>query len=289
MKNAIWWFFLALLGIGIGAGLHLLFQYEGQLPPLLHIKSPPTPKEKVEQSEVEEPVIRHPIEQVQLLPAEQDKSDTPEPEVQEEPLPPLDQSDDTIRASLEGILDQEPVGAFFVAKNLIRRIVSTVDNLMRDKVSLKVRVMKPVAGQFLVSGEEGSYTINRDNTARYSAYVPLAEAVDIESLVAIYVRFYPLFQQAYLDLGYPSGYFNDRLVEVIDNLLAAPDVQGPIKLVRPHVLYRFADPKLEALSAGQKMLVRMGSENASRIKAKLREIRRHLTAQVIEQTPLFPR
>jgi len=37
-----------------------------------------------------------------------------------------------------------------------------------------------------------------------------------------------LFQQSYEDLGYPGQYFNDRLVEVIDDMLKTPDVQGPI-------------------------------------------------------------
>jgi hypothetical protein len=107
--------------------------------------------------------------------------------------------------------------------------------------------------------------------------------VDVKKLVAVYVHFYPLFQQAYKDLGYPTGYFNDRLVEVIDHLLDAPDVQGPVKLIRPSVMYRFADPELEALSAGQKNMVRMGSENSARIKAKLKEIRRWLTGHELNQ------
>ena len=41
-----------------------------------------------------------------------------------------------------------------------------------------------------------------------------------------YVRLYPLFQSAYRELGYPDGYFNDRLVFAIDDLLAAPDADG---------------------------------------------------------------
>jgi hypothetical protein len=74
-------------------------------------------------------------------------------------------------------------------------------------------------------------------------------------------------------LGYPNGYFNDRLVEVIDNLLATPESKGPIELVRPNVMYVYADPALEARSAGQKLLIRMGPENAKAIKAKLSELR----------------
>ena len=66
-----------------------------------------------------------------------------------------------------------------------------------------------------------------------------------------YRHFYPLFQQAYVDLGYPDGYFNDRLVEVIDHLLATPDVAGPIKLTQPSVFYQYADPSIEERSAGR--------------------------------------
>ena len=61
-------------------------------------------------------------------------------------------------------------------------------------------------------------------------------------------------------------------------MLEAPVPTGPVKLVRPKVLYQFADPELEGLSAGQKIMVRMGPENEARVKAKLREIRRALTA-----------
>ncbi|HYL23657.1 MAG TPA: DUF3014 domain-containing protein [Burkholderiales bacterium] len=44
------------------------------------------------------------------------------------------------------------------------------------------------------------------------------------------------------------------------------------------MLYEFADPDLETRSAGQKILLRMGPENAARVKAKLWEIRRELLA-----------
>jgi hypothetical protein len=82
----------------------------------------------------------------------------------------------------------------------------------------------------------------------------------------------PLFQQAYEDLGNPQRDFNARLLEVIEHLLMTPDVQGPVKLVQPSVYYRYADPKLESLSSGQKLLLRMGPDNEAAIKAKLREI-----------------
>jgi hypothetical protein len=100
--------------------------------------------------------------------------------------------------------------------------------------------------------------------------------LDSRRVVDAYVHMYPLFQNAYRELGYPKAYFNDRLILAIDNLLATPDVQGPILLAQPAVYYRYSDSRLEALSAGQKLLLRMGPENAAVIKKKLTELRKEL-------------
>ena len=110
--------------------------------------------------------------------------------------------------------------------------------------------------------------------------VAVISHMDMKQLGAIYIHYYPLFQESYQNLGYPNGYFNDRLVEVIDHLLATPDVPGPVKLVVPHVLYEYADPDLQSRSSGQK-LIRMGADNAKKVKAKLSEIR----ARVAREKP----
>ena len=124
------------------------------------------------------------------------------------------------------------------------------------------------------------------NFERYEPLVQLVRSSDTQQLVATYVRYYPLFQDAYENLGHPPEYFNDRLIEVIDHLLATPELQGPIALAQPGVLYQFADPKLESKSAGQKLLIRMGSENAAVIKDKLRELRSALSAQQLRELRL---
>ena len=61
-----------------------------------------------------------------------------------------------------------------------------------------------------------------------------------------------------------KGYFNDRLIEVASTArLEALEVAGadPAR-VQVGKSYKFADPKLEALPAIQRTLVRMGPENA---------------------------
>src|SRR5690606_24328802 len=93
----------------------------------------------------------------------------------------------------------------------------------------------------------------------------------------LYVRFYPLLQYEYQQLGFPDGHFNDRVVAAIDDMLAAPTPRQPVRLVQPKVLYRFADPALESLSAGQKIMIRIGPDNARRLRAALLRLRDELT------------
>jgi hypothetical protein len=195
-----------------------------------------------------------------------------EPQAVPAPLPRLDGSDARVQEELNGVLAPDDFSGLFFTDSIVRRFVATVDNLTRDKLPRKYVATRPTADRFRVGGEDSSLFIDQANYDRYTPFVEMVAALDSERLVSVYVRLYPLFQKAYEDLGYPKGYFNDRLVEVIEHLLQAPQVRGPVRLVRPHVLYRYADPQLEALSSGQKILVRIGADNALVVKRKLQEI-----------------
>ena len=129
-----------------------------------------------------------------------------------------------------------------------------------------------------MQGDELHATLDPKNFARYEPMVNVVRQLDMQRAAEVYFRLYPLFQSAYQNLGYPNGYFNDRLIQVIDSLLATPQPSGPIELTRPNVLYTFADPKLEALPAGEKLLLRMGPDNAAVVKAKLKELRAIIAA-----------
>ncbi|TRZ94679.1 MAG: DUF3014 domain-containing protein [Rhodocyclaceae bacterium] len=192
------------------------------------------------------------------------------------PLPELDKSDAGIMKALGELLGRKRLGLSFT-DGVIRRVVATVDNLPRQKLPVSVMPLKRVPKTFVTTGEGDSLAIGPSNSLRYTPYVRFFTAIDTANLVALYVRFYPLFQKVYEDLGYPKGYFNDRLVEAIDDLLASPELPGSIKLVQPGVLYEFALPDLEARSAGQKILMRMGRNNSAAVKTKLREIQQEVT------------
>ena len=195
-------------------------------------------------------------------------------------LPPLDEADGIVQAALAQLLTRQGVMAFLNTDGFVRRAVVTVDNLARPHAASRLWPVQPTPGklQLLLAGD--AELIAADNARRYEPFVAFVASVEPARAAALYRRLYPLFRQAYAELGYPKGQFNDRLVEVIDHLLAAPepkqppalklvDVKGEVPSTRPWVRYEYADPALESLSAGQKIMVRIGSTHERRLKAWL--------------------
>ncbi len=271
MNRAVGWVVVVLAWVAIGAAAY----YWWRQGPEREAPAAPPPTQLKPEAEVEPP-IRHPVEAAQEPGAE-------EPAKEPSPLPPLSDSDKLVHDSLAGLAGRDSLEAFLNTTGLIRRVVATVDNLPRKKAPQRVWPVKPTAGQFATTLRDGEVYLNPDNYRRYAPFLALMESVDTRKLVALYVRLYPLFQRAYEELGYSKRYFNDRLIEAIDDLLATPDVKGPIKLARPWIMYEYADAGLEARSAGQKILIRMGSEDAARVKSKLRAIRQQVTRQAVTQ------
>lgn len=238
----------------------------------------------------EPPPVQHPIEQAQPgLPAP-----AAEPAPVPAPLPPLGESDKLVQETLLGLVGRDSLLSFLNVSGYIQRFVVTVDNLPRKRAPVRLWPVTPTPGRFVVAGTGDATSLSTENFKRYEPFVRLVEKVDSAKAVALYVRFYPLVQEAYQELGYPDKYFNDRLIEVIDHLLATPDLAGPVRLIlprvaesikldRPWVLYEYADPELEARSAGQKMLIRMGFDNEARLKVKLRDLRAKLVRSAPKQ------
>ena len=258
------WPILVLLVIGAGAAF---WYFREQAPrPAPEAASTPAAPAPVEE---EVPGPQYPV-----TPSMPERGDTENLT----PLPTLDDSDKYFELAMVNVFGSG-IDELLVDTTLIEKIVATVDNLPRSQVAERIRPVGPVLGPFSADGQDGSggFTINPANYRRYDFLVNLLASADLPALVDTYRRFYPLFQEAYVNLGYPQGYFNDRVVGVIDHLLETPEIDEPVELVRPHVLYEFANPDLEALSSGQKLILRTGSDHALRIKQFLEELREQIT------------
>jgi hypothetical protein len=207
------------------------------------------------------PPVQHPIE----------------PAPVEETLPEVQNSDQLLTQALQPLTGSELWRFLFLPDMIVQHVVATVDNLPRSEVSTKVWPVRPAGSWLQTENNGGELQIAASNSQRYAQYVELVQKIDIAKLAEVYRQFYPLFQRAYVQLGYPDGYFNDRLVFAIDDLLAAPEPTEPPSLVQNKVLYQYADPDLESRSAGQKIMLRIGVDNERIVKTKLRALRAEIT------------
>ncbi len=233
---------------------------EGSSPAVVAAASPPSI-----------PAIRHPV------PAAATRSSDATPDV---------------AATLAGLFGDAAVASLFRTDDFAHRFVATVDNLGRGSAPAGVWPMNPAKGRFETTDAGAGEVVQPDNGLRYVPEVLLLEQLDIKQAVRAYERHYPALQHEYEELGFPHGYFNDRFVDVLDLLLATPEAVPPVHVhrpaingvqpARPWLLYEFDDPTLQALSAGQRILLRMGPIDERRVKVRLAELRRRLVADSAE-------
>lgn len=284
MKSFITILFFLLIAV---AGIYF---FNHQLEEAKELAVKPGQEKAIQLPQAEEPKIKHPIPEPTVALGTSDTmtqsqtEDTPEITEVEEPLPTLDQSDGTIKQLLVDILKSDALVALFRQTGIIHRFVVTIDTLPQQKMANKFRLIQPAAGKFLVIKDaDENITIDPKNSDRYRPFMQILQLIDTEQFVTFYTRYYPLLQEAYDALGYKERYFNDRFIEVIDHLLATPDIEGPISLQQPKVFYVYADPALESLSAGQKILLRIGASNSAILRDKLIAIRAALASPPAEE------
>jgi vacuolar-type H+-ATPase subunit F/Vma7 len=261
MRKAAPWIAILLVAGGLAA-----WYYLKQPAPETHPSVVELPKAEPEPPPPPEP--RHPVEAIEAEAVPEEAA----------PLPPLAESDESVAEALLALFDSEALGAVLIREQVVSRMVTTVDSLDSRELAPLVMPVQPPSGTFQASDGE-PLTISPDNFERYRPYVELVAEADVEAAVDFYRRHYPLFQQSYSELGYGDAYFNDRLVDTIDHLLATPQPEQPPVLVKPEAVYLYQDGALEALSAGQKILIRMGPEQAAVVREKLQELRAALTGE----------
>lgn len=216
--------------------------------------------------------IQHPIAQANAGPAPASTA----------PLPALADSDGSVLDALASLADSGHLRALLMPNQIIARVVATIDALPKQSFgSTNILPMRTPRGMMLTSQANGVTQIDARNADRYVPYMAVLQSVDPHALVAWYKHSYPLFQQAYRELGYPHGYFNDRALAAIDDMLAAPDLHDPVAVTRAGPHYVFVDPQLQSLSNGQKLMLRMGPQNEAQFKAKLRMIRALLVGEQV--------
>lgn len=255
---------LAVVIVGAGSGAWYVLQKPAPKAPTAAVVPPPAEAPAT----VAPTGPRYPVEAIR-----------PPPAASGDPLPTLFDSDAYVREALIALFAHPQLAQWLAPEFLIQRFVAFIDALPNRKVSTHLWPAKPASGRLFVQQDGALRVIGPANDARYDAHVATFTRVDTDAAVALYLRLYPLLQQAYRDLGYPDRHFNDRVVAVLDHLLAAPEPAAPVAVVPDDKgNWIYVDADLENASAGQKFLMRLGAKHETAVKAKLREVRMALAA-----------
>lgn len=198
-------------------------------------------------------------------------------EVEADPLPRLDRSDDFVLSRIAELEGGNDLRRLLVDQEVVRRFVIFVENVSRGLVPQQELPLRPIQTPIQVRElGENDFVLEPASYARFDGMLETLLEVDTAHAMAIYSGIKPLLQEAYAEIGFRGRDFDEVLARAIDAVLEAEVPEGPYLLHRPSVMYRFADEDIEDLSLVEKQLLRLGPENTQRLQTKLREFRARL-------------
>lgn len=199
----------------------------------------------------------------------------PEPEASSEPavqLPSLSNSDSFVLDALRGLQNGAALVGLVSDAQLIRSFVVLVDNVSRGSFPQTGLPYRGMTEEMPVRTlDDNLFVMEQAAHGRFDAIIDTFVSVDTDAAMALYRTLSPLFQRAYSELGYGDARFEPALRQAIANVLRMEIPDGPYQLVKPSVMYLYADAEIENLPAVHKQLIRLGPENTARLKNKLRQ------------------
>jgi len=204
--------------------------------------------------------------------------DVPEPEVASEPLPSLNSSDSFVIARLAAMERGASLLRVLAPEDLIRKFVVFVTNVAEGELPLLEYPLRRLDTDFVVTEiDTNLFEMANATHRRFDPLIDILVALDPQQGVSVYRALRPLFQEAYAEIGY-QGSFDAVLVQAIDRILNAPAETGPYQLIKPSVMYLYAESRIEDLTPVQKQLIRLGPENTAKLKSVLPAYRERLQA-----------
>jgi hypothetical protein len=186
-------------------------------------------------------------------------------------LPALENSDGFVREELLKL--SSPLVSWFDTPQMLRKFLLIVNDFSQgSRLEKHMRSLKP-AQPFAVAQDADGLFIAPSGYHRYDALAAAIAAVDEQAALALYRKVRPLLLEIYAEFGYPESYqLEDIFRKAAAEMISAPIITERIAVVRPSVLYKFADPALEALNPVHKQMLRLGPENTRIIQNKVRRL-----------------
>jgi hypothetical protein len=170
---------------------------------------------------------------------------------------------DRDRALLEAVSSSADYRAWLAKGDVVNRWALVTDNLAEGVSPRKALDFLAPSKPFTVARRGGATVISPDAYKRYDAFADAVASVDPTAFAAAYRTLHPVLEAAWRALGYPDGSLDKVAARALDRLARSPVLDREVEVVAAGpTVYLFADPKLEALGAVEKHLLRMGPRNA---------------------------
>lgn len=232
-------------------------QPEADSPPIVaavaeEVEIAPPPREVEVEAVVEESIVEDELNVVQL--------------------PTLNNSDTFVFEGLRAMQNGASVLRLLAQDQIVRKFVVFVENISRGEFPQTGLPYKALGEEMPVSNIDENFFVMEDSAhARFDEIVQTFVSLDTDAAITLYRTLSPLFQQAYAEIGFRNVSFDETLRLSINNIVRTTNMEGPYQLVKPSVMYLYADASIENLQEVHKQLLRIGPDNTIILKAKLRE------------------
>ena len=223
------------------------------------------------------PIVAAVAEEVEIVPSPREVEVVVEESiVEDEPnvvqLPTLNNSDTFVFEGLRAMQNGASVLRLLAQDQIVRKFVVFVENISRGEFPQTGLPYKALGEEMPVSNIDENFFVMEDSAhARFDEIVQTFVSLDTDAAITLYRTLSPLFQQAYAEIGFRNVSFDETLRLSINNIVRTTNMEGPYQLVKPSVMYLCADASIENLQEVHKQLLRIGPDNTTILKAKLRE------------------
>ena len=190
-------------------------------------------------------------------------------------LPPLSESDAWVR---EALGEWSPPAEWLAREELISRLSVVLQNAAQGQLPRRQLSFLAPSEVFPVVKEGEVIFADPAGYARYTPYLDLLEKMPPARAAQLFNQMEPLVMEAFALLGERTPLQN-TLQAAASQIEALPELNAPVMLVQPNVMYLYADPELESRSELDKQLLRMGPDNVRRFKAYVAEFMAFYSSQ----------
>lgn len=187
-------------------------------------------------------------------------------------LPALNSSDSFVNEGLRALQNGAALVDLLAQDQIVRKFVVFAENISRGEFPQTGLPYRTLGEAMPVRNlDENLFVMDESAHSRFDYAVQTFVSMDAGAAMAFYRTLSPLFQQAYAEIGFRNISFDETLRNAINNVLLTTNMEGPYQLVRPSIMYLYADASIENLQEVHKQLIRIGPDNTILLKEKLRE------------------